>query len=87
MNRGDNMDISMEIQQARVYGESFLVLDTTVDAIAAWLENEIGREVKSDSDYFVSKPDADTYGNAIQTVSFADETGVDIQIIVPADED
>ncbi|MDZ7760843.1 MAG: hypothetical protein U5L00_11375 [Desulfovermiculus sp.] len=81
------MDISMEIQQARVHGENFIVLDVPVDAIAAWLEDEVGREVQSGSDYFVSEPDADTYGNAIRTVSFADETGVDVQVIVSADDE
>jgi hypothetical protein len=79
-----SQDISMDIQQARVYGQTEIALDTTVEAVVDWLQAELGREVEEDVDYFVSAPDSDTYGNPIRVVSFSDESEIDIQVIVNA---
>lgn len=78
------MDISMEIQQARVYNQTEIALDVGIEEIVTWLQEELGREVESDVDYFVSKEDSDTYGNPIRVVSFSDQTGIDLQIIINA---
>lgn len=78
------MNISMEIQQARVYGQTEIALDATVEDVVAWLQDELGREVEEDVDYFVSDPDSDTYGNEIRTVSFSEDSEIDLQIIVNA---
>lgn len=79
---GERMDISQELQHARVHGVPEVAVDATVEDVVHWLQEELGRVVEPDVDYFVSQTDINTDGNKFRNVSFADETGIDLCVIV-----
>lgn len=78
--------ISMMIQQAKVAGNNWVGLDATLEDIDEWLGEEVlGREAEIDTDYFVSGIILDEDGNAVQEVTFHDDLGIDIALVIVAE--